>query len=216
MFKFFFKKQRHIESLIFAYLNNFRITRRMFADAFNICKSDPTCGDFDFLTNQTHKFESKADDIREEINELMYGKALLPESRGDIMGLLESMDEILRYFETILHRIKDQKLAIPKFIMPDIEELLTCSLESCDLMLEQVDALFRKGEGIRKLVYEIDLKESQCDHIERRLFKAIFDSDLDNYQKIQAKEIVLLMGEIPDQVDRVSKRVNIIRMKRVV
>ena len=96
MLKFFFKKQLQIESLIYDYLDNLKMTEQHFSEALNICLKNGVCSDFDFLTEQTHKFESKADDIREEIKALMYGKALIPESRGDIMGLLESIDKIPR------------------------------------------------------------------------------------------------------------------------
>ncbi len=82
MLKFFFKKQRKIESLIYDYLDNLKMTEQHFSEALNTCLKNGVCSDFDFLTKQTHKFESKADDIREEIKALMYGKALIPESRG--------------------------------------------------------------------------------------------------------------------------------------
>lgn len=214
MLKFFFKKQRQIESLIYEYLNTLRITQKHFYQALNTCLEDKGCGDFDFLTEQTHKFESKADDIREEIKTLMYGKALIPESRGDIMGLLEAMDEIPRLLELILQMIKIQKLVIPDLIISDIRELIDISMESCDLLLEQVEALFEKNEEIRSLVSEIDQNESHCDHIERRIITKIFDSDIEPFQKLQLKELIVYMGEISDQVDRVSKRVNIISLKR--
>ena len=216
MFGFLFKKQQKIEALIYSYLENFKKTQALFADAFNVCKSDPFCNDFEFLTSQTHKHESRGDDIRDEINELMYGKALLPESREEITRLLESVDKILGHFETILHMIKGQQLVIPEFILPEVQELLTRSLESCDLMVEQVEALFSNKEGIRELMAKIDLQESQCDHIERSLISAIFASELDLCRKLQTKTVVLLLGEIPDQVDRVIKRINIMRMKRIV
>ena len=94
MFGFLFRKQREVESLIYKYLDNLEITKKRFSEAVNTCLDNGLCDHFEFLIIQTHKFESKADDIREEIKTLMYGKALIPESRGDIMGLLESLDEI--------------------------------------------------------------------------------------------------------------------------
>jgi predicted phosphate transport protein (TIGR00153 family) len=144
----------------------------------------------------------------------MYGKALIPESREDIMGLLELMDEVPRIFEWLLFMIKTQKLRIPEFLVADIKELIGVSLESCDLMLEQVQAVFKRSEGIRALVSKIDHNESRCDHIERRIISKIFDSELDPFQKLQLKELIVNMGEIADQADRISKRVNIISMKR--
>jgi hypothetical protein len=38
---------------------------------------------------QTHKAVSKADDMRYAIEALMYEKALIPESRGDLLGCLK-------------------------------------------------------------------------------------------------------------------------------
>lgn len=214
MLKFLFKKQLQIESLIYDYLDNLKMTTQHFSEALNSCLKNGLCGDFDFLIKQTHKFESKADDIREEIKAVMYGKALIPESRGDIMGLLESIDEIPRILELILHMIETQKLVIPDFIVSDIQELIKISLDSCALLFKEISVLFKKIEGLRALVSTIDHNESHCDHIERRIITKVFDSDIDPFQKLQLKEMIIHMGEISDQADRVSKRINIISMKR--
>ncbi|MFH1124734.1 MAG: DUF47 family protein [Pseudomonadota bacterium] len=214
MLSFLFKKQRQIELLIYSYLDHLKITQRRFSEALKLSLDHNTSGTFVFLTEQTHKFESKADDIREEINNLMYGKALLPESRGDIMTLLEEIDVIPRVFEQVLFMINTQKLSIPDFIIPDIKKLVSLSLGSFELTLRQVESLFKRGKGIRALVATIDLNESKCDHVQRRLITDIFDSDLDPFQKLQLKDMIICLGEISDQADRVSKRVNIITMKR--
>lgn len=215
MLKFFFKKQQQVESLIYEYLGTLKLAKENFHDAIYTCLASPgVCDTFDFLRKQTHKFESKADDIREEIKTLMYGKALIPESRGDILGLLEEMDQIPRLLELILRMIETQKLVIPEFILEDFEDLIEISLESCDFLFKEVEALFKKREEIRALVSKIDNNESRCDRIERRIITKIFDSDIDPFQKLQLKEMVIIMGEISDQADRVSKRVHIISLKR--
>ena len=216
MLSFLFKKQQHLEALIYSYLENLEIVQSNFAKGLDLCLNAGSCEDFSFLTNQTHKFESKADDIREEINQLMYSKALIPESRGDIMVLLEAIDEIPRYFELILNMLETQKLVIPDFLIPDTLELLRISLESCSLMIKQVDVMLKKKGGVRALLATIDQNESHCDHIERRMITRIFDSEVDPFQKLQLKELVVVLGEISDQADRVSKRINIITMKRQV
>jgi uncharacterized protein len=214
MLKFIFRKQNLIESRIFKYLDALRMTQKYFCEALEICLENGVCENFDFMRGRTHKFESKADDIREEIKTLMYGKALLPESRGDIMGLLESLDEIPGVLETILQMIETQYLKIPGFIITDVRELIDVSLHSCDLLYTEVEKLLRNDQGIRDLVSQIDFDESRCDHIERQIIRTIFESEIDPFQKLQLKELVINMGEISDHADRVSKRVNIISMKR--
>jgi uncharacterized protein Yka (UPF0111/DUF47 family) len=45
------------------------------------------------------------------------------------------------------------------------------------------------------------------------MFK-VFDSELEMVHKLQLKELIVAMGEISDQADRVSRRVNILTLKR--
>ena len=214
MLEFFFKKERQLESLIYSYLENLGKIQNHFVKAMKTCLKDGTCDDFHFLMDQTHKYESRADDLRDEINELMYSRALIPESREDIMALLERVDEIPRSFEHVLNIILTEKIALPDFLVLDIQELIRISIESCDLMAKQIDVMIKKREGIRTLMSTIDQNESHCDHIERRIIVKLFESDLEPFLKMQLKELVIVLGEISDQVDRVSKRVNIMAMKR--
>jgi predicted phosphate transport protein (TIGR00153 family) len=214
MLGFLFKKERQLESLIYSYLENLGKIQNHFVKAMNICLKEGVSDDFCFLMDQTHKFESRADDLRDETNELMYSRALIPESREDIMALLERVDEIPRSFEQILNMIRTQKLSFPEFLILDIQELIRVSIESCDLMAKQIDVLIKKKEGVRVLMSTIDQNESHCDHIERRIIVKLFESYLEPFLKLQLKELVIVLGEISDQADRVSKRVNIMTMKR--
>ncbi|MBW2107059.1 MAG: DUF47 family protein [Deltaproteobacteria bacterium] len=214
MLKIFFKKEEELKALVYEYLKNVANIEAHFSKAMEIFLEQGMCDDCGFLTEQTHKHESRADDIREEINLLMYGKALIPESREDIMRLLEAVDEIPRRMELVLYMIQTQKLAVPDFIIPDTRELIQVSLQSCDLMAKQIDLMLRKKDGVKELMDTIDQNESHCDHIERRIISKVFDSNLDPFEKMQLKEMAVYLGEISDQADRVSKRVNIIAIKR--
>jgi predicted phosphate transport protein (TIGR00153 family) len=214
MFKFLFKKEQQLESLISQYLENLSRTQEHFVKAMDTCLDEGLCGEFAFLIEQTHKFESKADEIRDEINYLMYSRTLIPESREDIMSLIEQVEVIPRIFELILHLIRAQKLKIPDIIMLDVKDLIRISVESCELMIKQIDLMLKNRQGIRALVSTIDHNESHCDHIERSLMLKVFESDMDLVHKLQLKELIIAMGEVSDQADRVSKRVNILTLKR--
>jgi len=214
MLRVFFKKEYQIQSLMQRYLDELKLTKEHFLQALNSYFDKGLCEEFDFLLNQTHKAESEADDVRYEIETLMYSKALIPESRGDILGLLEALDRIPGLFQLLLYMIQNQKLKIPDFLVQDIRELTTVTLACCDLLCKEVEALFKKTEDIKALVQSIDTNESRCDHIERQIISKIFDSDLDPFEKLQLKEVVIAMGDISDQADRVSRRIYIISIKR--
>ena len=130
------------------------------------------------------------------------------------MALIERVDEIPRSFEQILNMIRTQKLTFPEFLILDIQELIRISMESCDLTVKQIQVMLKKKEDVRALLSTIDQNESHCDHIERRIIIKLFESGLDPFLKLQLKEMVIVMGEISDQADRISKRVNIMALKR--
>jgi hypothetical protein len=194
MFQFLFEKEQQVQRLIDRYLDTLKMARENFQEAMNVYFGKGSCGDFELMIERTDKAEGNADEIRNEIENLMYSKALIPESRGDILGLLEAIDQILSLFKLILYMIHTQDLTIPEFLVLDVKELIRISLECCDLLIKQVEALFRKSEGIRALAFTIDNNESHCDHIERRIIKKIFASNLDSFQKLQLKDMVIQMG----------------------
>lgn len=214
MFNFLFKKENRVEVLIFEYMDTLKLIQESFLDAINSCLEDHKCDEFEFLITQTHKHESRADDIRDEINNLMYSKALIPDSRGDIMRLIESIDMIPHLFERVLFVMQTERVSIPDFISLDVKDLIRISLECCDLLSKQMTLYLKQKLGIRAILSTIDTNESHCDHIERRIITKIFGSDLDPFIKLQLKELIVTMGDISDQADRVSKRINIINMKR--
>jgi uncharacterized protein Yka (UPF0111/DUF47 family) len=74
--------------------------------------------------------------------------------------------------------------------------------------------LFKRPAGVKEFVRSIDIKESHCDHLERQLVARIFQSDLDPFQKLQIKELVIMIGDLSDQADRVSRRIDIVSIKR--
>jgi predicted phosphate transport protein (TIGR00153 family) len=211
-----FKKGHPIESLIYGYLDSFKLSQENFSKALEACLLDGTfCDQFEFFIKQTHKYESKADDILQEIYDQMYGKALIPESRGDILGLLEAFDSIPELFEHILYMIHTQNLILPAAIVGDIKALIGISLECCDLLVRQVTALFKLNEKLRPLMSAIDANESQCDHIQRKVIRRIFENaEIEPFDKLQLKELIEKIGNISDRADMVSKRINIIRLKR--
>ncbi|WP_170920631.1 DUF47 domain-containing protein [Desulfacinum hydrothermale] len=215
MLKFLFKREQAVVELIFKYLETLQKTQSSFYEAVQTCLANPQCKDFDFHIDRTHKFESNADDIRDEIKDLIYSKALIPESRGDMLQLLDALDAIPNQLEHILYTIQTQQLCVPECIRPDFMDLINLCLDSCDLVARQVRALFQRDDDLKTLGDQIDKKESQGDHLERRLISQIFaNQELDPFVKLQTKELIGLMGQVADMADKVSRRIHIIDMKR--
>ncbi len=68
MFNFLFKKEQRIQKLIFEYMDTVKLCQDSFLKGLHACfLNGSVCENFDFFIKQTHKFESKADDINDEM-----------------------------------------------------------------------------------------------------------------------------------------------------
>jgi len=217
MFQFLFKKQKVLEHLLNEYFHSVEMAQENFLHAMDhYFQTGQCCPDFEFLAGETHKAESKSDDIQEQIILLLFEKALIPEFRGDVLNLLEAVDDVPDQFDRILHGILSQKIVLKDAIMADLKDLVSVSMDVCSLMLEGVRDLFRREKEATQLLKKADQMESRGDRIERRIITRIFESDWDPLQKILLRDLTSLLGDIADQAVHVCRQVNLITIKRQV
>jgi len=215
MFRLLFKKQKEVENLIKEYVHSVEIAQDMFLQSMETYLQVGKCSSsFEVLVAETHKAESRSDDILEKIVTLLFEKALVPDLRGDILKLLETADEIPDQFDRILSNICNQKVVLPESLNLDFKELLTVSLEACSFTLESVRSLFERGERVARLLFRADQLESQGDQIEKRIMVRIFESDWDPLQKILLRDLTHRMGDIADSAVQACRQVNLIVIKR--
>ena len=167
---------------------------------------------------KAHKQESHADDMRREIEIVLYKKALLPESRRDILRMVELTDQIANRSESILNQIETQHVLVPDFLHAHIREEIRISV-TC------VDALIRAARGVlgrmsttdmQDLINSIDEFESECDLLEQRMIRELFQSDLPLAEKLLIKDIVLQIGGITDYCENTADFLTIFHIKRQV
>ena len=169
---------------------------------------------FDYYVQEVHKTEDRADKMRRKVEWEMYSKALIPESRGDILGFLETMDKIPNKAESLLNQVKLQKLEFPKELNQNLERIVVLSCEAIQLVYEAATKILRRNSDIHKLADEIDAKETECDHAEQDTIEKIFSMDIEKADKILLKEFIIEMGNLTDRAEDVSDRLTILSVKR--
>jgi len=92
---FLWKKKRLIIDKIKTYLEQVDTCRDLFHKSMKELIISKSNKEDEESVQLVHKAESRADDIRREIELDLYQKALIPESRGDVLGLLETIPYIL-------------------------------------------------------------------------------------------------------------------------
>ena len=209
----FFRDEKKIKEMLREYfvrvddcMNQFR------KDMLRLIEDGPAserveCGEI-------HSLESSADDLRRDIELKLYGKALLPESRGDLLGLLETFDTVPNSAETVVAIIETEQIKIPDQFKKEFRELVECNFEAYLLLKKTADVLFETPKETLACVKEVDIKESDSDHMEQILIRNIFSSDLEKADKILLKDVVVAIGNVSDRSENAGDRMAIIAIKR--
>ena len=156
--------------------------------------------------HRIHKAESIADDIRRDIEVMMYSKALFPESRSDILNLLESIDRIPSHAEHSVQMILNQHVSIPAQFKENLINLLMICDRCVEIMITGVRKLFSDFNGAAIAIGQIDELESEADDVEYFIISQIFTSNLDGFHKLLVRDIVRIIAGISDRAENVGDR----------
>jgi hypothetical protein len=212
----FVNKQKEIQSQISDYCASVLTCMDSFQNAVKHYCSDSDREAVKASFAEVHKAESRADDIRREIEVMMYSKSLFPESRGDIMGLLETMDRVPNQAEDAIRMIWNQYVVIPKEHIAEILILVDVCCRSAYAMVEAAEKLFTDFTNAAVVVGKIDELESEGDKIEASLIEKVFSEKVDSISTIIFRDFVECVGNISDRAENVGDRIRIIVAKRTI
>ena len=165
---------------------------------------------------KAHFAEGRADDIRRELENLMYSRAVFPESRGDILGLVESMDRVPNSAESAIRMILTQHISLPGEICGEVANLVRVCNRCVQAMILGVEHLFKNFVDASNIVGKIDELESESDRIEEELIDRIFSSNVSDLQKILLRDLVDKIASVADRAENVGDRIRIMVAKRSV
>ena len=209
-------RQREVQTRIQSYCEQVMICIEHFQKTF-----EEACVDFSRETIQrgyerAHIAEGRADDIRRELENLMYSRAVFPESRGDIVGLVETIDRVPNSAESAIRMILTQHISLPKEICGEIASLVRVCSRCVQATIDGVAKLFRNFVDASNIIGKIDELESEADRIEEALIDRIFSSDVSDLQKILLRDLVDKIASVADRAENVGDRIRIMVAKRSV
>ncbi len=210
----FWKKEKKVQDALEDYLLETESCIKSFGEAFEVYFTQGLGKTFEQLLEKTHSHERNADDIRRKIEADMYDKALIPESRGDILGMLEAIDLVPNQCESVLYQLWTQNMDVPNNFTEQFKQLIKINIDSHGVLCQTMRDLFGKVKKVNVGANRVSEKESQSDIIERMLIKEIFNSDIDKADKILLKELVLEIGSISDRAENAADRLRNIAVKR--
>ena len=178
-----------------------------------------------YLSDNIDSFEKKIGDIietehdgdalRRDLEETLYVQTLIPESRGDVLELLENMDALLDRFKGALWKFNIERPQVTKELKDDFKELTGIVVEAVEAIVRSSRAFFKDLSSVADHIHKVPYWESQSDKIASKLQQTIFrQEDFSLSEKLQLRDFVKHIDKIADRAEDVSDKLRIYVLKR--
>lgn len=171
---------------------------------------------FTDLLEAINALENRLDGIRRDIEMEIYGRRLLPDTRDDVLGLLENIDKIPGRIQSVTRNLKLQNVEIPSPLNGDLRQLSDHIVDAIQMLIKITYAFLNKPADVRDLVSQLSRLEHEADLVEQRAIALAFDApDLELAHRMQLQVLIERVGDICDLAEDVGDRLMIASLKRV-
>ncbi len=158
--------------------------------------------------------ENKADTLRRRIESHLYTHSLIPEHRGDVLGLLESMDNVIDIAKGSLNYFSVETPDIHMELINDFVELADKAAMAAESIVLAARAFFRDVNAVKDHLHKVYFYEKEADKIADRLKRSIFKLEIDLSNKMHLTNFVQHVDFLADRSEEVADRLSIYSIKR--
>lgn len=211
-----FGRTRDLEGQIDEFLDKLSESAVMFRLAIRTYLKEGANGEFKSKLKAVNKLESDADDLRRNIEKELYTHTLIPDARGDVLGLIETLDHLLNLFEGTLWAIAIEKPDIRGDYEDGFRKLTNMVVQAADALVLAARSFFRSPHTVGDYNHKVMVYEKEADKISTKLKQDIFDSKLDLAEKAHLRNFVEQIDNVADWAEDVADRLAIYAIKRTV
>ena len=175
---------------------------------------DGDTADFENAILSIDKLESQADKLSTEVEAHLYSHSLIPEHRGDVLGLLENSDNIIDTAKTCLYQFSVEQPSVPDQFHDGYRKLAEAGCAAVEAVIVSARAFFKDVNSVKDNLYKVHHFEKEADGISDRLKRSIFASDLELAHKIHLRYFALNVERVSDRAEEVADRLAIYAIKR--
>ncbi len=171
---------------------------------------------FEHQRSEIDKTEREADNLRREIKHRLYSEMLIPDSRGDVLALIETLDNVTDRAKDVSSHFSIEKPEIYPFLKGDFRELMDACVKTVGEVTLAVRAFFRELYRVTEHVEKVHYWEHQADEIEERIKRKAFQSEgIKLFSKrVHMRYFAERISEIADEAEAVADRLAVYSIKR--
>lgn len=163
------------------------------------------------------EIENNADDHQKNIKYKLYKYMLIPDSRADVLNIVEEIDTITDLAKEVIYEISIEKPKIPVNLESDFLELVENSAKAVDMLVKAVRAFFQEISQVNNYVNKVHFFEHQVDKNEERIKRKIFSEECQEIEiayKMQLRYFIEEIAALSDQAEMVSEDISVAAIKR--
>ena len=209
-----FGRTRNLERQVDEFLDVLADSALTFRNAIDTYLKAGPLEKFGEKVEQIVELEARGDHLTNSVELEMYRETLIPDARGDVLSLLESLDAIINAFKGVLWYFATETPNIPDDLKPQYAELseLTCS--GVESLVVAARSFFRDPPSVKDHLHKVRYHEKEADKLVTSLRRDIFSRDLQLAEKIHLRFFAERIVWISDMAEDVADDLAIYAIKR--
>jgi len=160
------------------------------------------------------QLESKADILSKSVEAQLYSHSLIPDHRGDVLGLLENTDNVIDTAKSSLHQFSIECPVIPEEFEDGYRRLARASAQAAEAVVMAARTFFRDPAAVKDHLFKVHHWEKDADKLSDGLKRRIFASGLELAHKTQLRYFAHNVEKVSDEAEAVADRLAIYAIKR--
>lgn len=162
--------------------------------------------------------ETESDLIRRKIENTLYTQSLMPQLRGDILRLLEELDNLIDLSKKNLFQFDVETPLIPQELVQDFVKLTQISVSAAESVIPAAKSYFNEPASVNEKIHRVYFFEKEtdvfADVLRRKIFREMPGLKLS--EKFHLRYFTLHIENISDTAEKVADLLTIMAIKRIV
>ncbi|MGM0432528.1 MAG: DUF47 domain-containing protein [Spirochaetota bacterium] len=214
--KLFFQKARAIEADIDRFLDNIATVAMIFEQAIKEYQNKK----FEYFENRSsevRRLEHESDDLRRKIKYTLYKELLIPDARGDVLGLIENLDNVIDTAHMVLLQFSTEKPIVREEFKEDFIELAETASKCTQELVTASRSFFTDISHVADFLAKVHHWEHDADIIEERIKRQAFDENTDIKEfsrRVHIRHFAEKISQLADESEAVAERLEVYTIKR--